>query len=133
MTEGMRIPIIRLYDNLIVSIQVALSDRLVIQLKDDITSAIERTRAQGLAIDLSGVDVMDSYLTRAIRDIAHIARMMGVRTVISGFDPLMVVNLIEMGLGLQGVHTELNLERAMEWLGAPRPGTATARRKEAGP
>lgn len=112
-----RIPIIRLYDNLIVSVQVSLSDRLVMQLKDDITDAVERTNAQGLVIDISGIGLMDSYISKALHDIGLIAKLMGVRTVISGMAPLIALTLSEMGLDLKGMHMALNLEDALESLG----------------
>jgi len=117
MTEIVRIPIIRLYDNLIVSVQVSLSDRLVVQLKDDITETIERTGARGLVIDLSGIDMMDSYISKALRDIGLIAKLMGVKTVISGVAPMIAMTLTEMGLDLKGVRTALSLEGALETLG----------------
>ena len=111
-----RIPIIKLHGKLIVSIQMALSDRLVMQLKDDITSRIERVKTTGLIIDVSGIDVMDSYISRALRDMGLIAKLMGVRTVISGLDPMIAMTLVEMGLDLKGVASALNLETAIELL-----------------
>ncbi len=116
MSEVSSIPIIKLYENLIVSVQVALSDRLVVQLKDDITQKIEKTDAKGLIIDVSGIDIMDSYISRAIRDIGLIAQLMGVRTVISGMDPMIAMTLVEMGLDLSGMNTALCLESAIEIL-----------------
>ena len=119
MTESpntFRIPIIKLHGKLIVSIQMALSDRLVMQLKDDITSRIERVKTTGLIIDVSGIDVMDSYISRALRDMGLIAKLMGVRTVISGLDPMIAMTLVEMGLDLKGVASALNLETAIELL-----------------
>jgi rsbT antagonist protein RsbS len=116
MSDTARIPIIKLYDNLLVSIQVALSDQLVAQLKDDITQEIDRTGARGLVIDLSGIDVMDSYLSRSIRDIGLIAQLMGVSTVISGIEPMIAMTLVEMGLDMSGAQSALNLEAAIEKL-----------------
>ncbi len=115
-SDTFRIPIIKLHDKLIVSIQMALSDRLVMQLKDDITTRIERVNITGLIIDVSGIDVMDSYISRALRDMGLIARLMGVRTVISGLDPMIAMTLVEMGLDLKGVSSALNLETAIELL-----------------
>lgn len=123
MSDIARIPIIKLYDNLIVSIQVALSDQLVATLKNDITREIDRTGARGLVIDLSGIDVMDSYISRSIRDIGLIAQLMGVKTVISGIDPMIAVTLVEMGLDLTGARSTLNLEAAIEMLGGSRGGS----------
>src|SRR6185369_15163342 len=100
MTEFHRIPLIRLFGNLIVPIQVSLSDSLVEQLRDDVTAAIEEGQVSGLIVDLSGVDMMDSYITRCIRDLALSARMMGVETVVCGMPRGVVITLVEMGLGL---------------------------------
>lgn len=116
MSDIARIPIIKLYGNLIVSIQVSLSDHLVMQLKDDITAAIDRTNCRGLIIDLSGIDLMDSYISRAIRDIGLVARLMGVDTVLSSMDPLIAMTLVEMDMDLAGVRSALNLESAIEML-----------------
>jgi rsbT antagonist protein RsbS len=109
----LRIPIIKLHKNLIVSIQIALSDRLVQQLKDDVTTRIQEWNAWGLVIDVSGVDVMDSYLTRSIRDIGMVAKLMGVETIICGLDPMIAMTMVEMGMDLAGVTTKLNLEDAL--------------------
>lgn len=130
MSDIVRIPIIKLHGNLIVSIQVALSDQLVARLKDDITLEIDRTGANGLIIDLSGIDVMDSYISRSIRDIGLIAQLMGVKTVISGIDPMIAMTLVEMGLDLTGVRSTLNLEAAVELLG--REGRANDRSSRPG-
>ena len=115
MSDHVRIPIIRLYDCLVVSIQVAVSDELVISLKEDVTEEIERTGAKGLVIDISGISMMDSYITRTIRDIGLIASLMGVPTAISGMDPAIAMTLVEMDMDLEGVHTALNLESALEY------------------
>ncbi len=123
-TGGSHIPIIKLYDTLIVSIQVELSDRLVMQLKDDISDAIERMSPHGVIIDLSGVEILDSYISRAIRDIGLMSKLMGVDAVICGLDPMIAVTLIEMGMDLEGVRTYLNLEAAFEALHAGDDGEA---------
>ena len=116
MSELGRIPVIKLYDNLIVSIQIALSDRLVVRLKDDITERICQTEAKGLVVDVSGIDVLDSYISRALCDIGQMANLMGVTTVICGLDPMIAMTLVEMGLDLHGVHTAAELESAIELL-----------------
>jgi rsbT antagonist protein RsbS len=131
MSDIARIPIIKLYDNLLVSIQVALSDQLVAQLKDDITLEIDRTGARGLVIDLSGIDVMDSYLSRSIRDIGLIAQLMGVSTVISGIEPMIAMTLVEMGLDMSGAQSALNLETAIEMLDEMK-NAGTRKRRSSG-
>ena len=113
---GRTIPIIKIYDNLLVSIQVELSDALVAELKDDVTAEISRTGARGLIFEVSGVDILDSYIARSIRDLSHIVQLMGVRAVIAGLDPSMAITLVEMGLSMSGVSTALNLESALEML-----------------
>jgi rsbT antagonist protein RsbS len=114
MAEAMHLPIIKLYDTLIVSIQVELSDRVVMQLKDDVGERIQELGPRGLIIDVSGVEIMDSYISRAIRDIGLMAKLMGVETVISGLDPNIAMTLVEMGMDLEGVETFLDLETAFE-------------------
>lgn len=116
MREEHPIPLIRLYKNLIVSIQVSLSDALVARLTEDVTRAIEESEVAGLIIDLSGVDMMDSHITRCLRDLAVVAKLMGVDTVMCGLRPSVVITLVEMGLYVPGVTSTLNLERALELL-----------------
>ena len=116
MSESHHIPLIRLFGNLIVSIQVALSDDTIERLTGQVTDAIERTQVSGLILDFSGADVMDSHITRRVRDLAVTAGLMGVRTVVCGLRASIVVTLVEMGLGIPGVRTALNLERALELL-----------------
>ncbi|MGO8995008.1 MAG: STAS domain-containing protein [Polyangiaceae bacterium] len=111
-----RIPIINLYANLIVPIQGAIGDNAMAQLTDDVTRRIEGDYARGLVIDVSGVALMDSFITRNIRDLALTARLMGVNTVVSGLQPAVAITLVEMGLEIQGLQTTLNLERALEHL-----------------
>lgn len=111
-----RIPIINLYRNLIVPIQGSIGDQAMSQLTDDVTRSIERDAARGLVIDVSGVAMMDSFITRNIRDLALTARLMGVATIVSGLQPAVAITLVEMGLEIRGLETTLNLERALERL-----------------
>ncbi len=114
--QDARIPIIGLYANLIVPIQGAIADDVMVQLQEDVTRRIEGGRVRGLVIDVSGIEILDSYLTRNLRDLALTARLMGVSAVVSGLRPAVAITLIEMGLEIPGVHTTLNLERALEVL-----------------
>ncbi|MFC1642359.1 STAS domain-containing protein [Myxococcota bacterium] len=114
MTDSAMIPVIRLYGCLIVSIQVDLTDSMVVALKEDIGTAIERSGARGLLIDVSGMFVMDSYVSRAIQELAQIARLMGVEAVIVGMAPAVATTLVEMSVRQTGVKTALNLERGLE-------------------
>ncbi len=110
------IPIIRLYGVLLVAIQVELSDTLVKSLRSDLGSKIQRGGVRGVILELSGVDTFDTYIARSLRDIAQIARLMGVRTVITGLDPAIAITLVEMGMQLEGVATTVSLEDALDLL-----------------
>ncbi len=110
------IPIIRLYDNLLVSIQTELSDKLVHELKDGICEEIQRHDPKGLILEVSGVDILDSYIARSIRDISQVVRLMGVKAVIVGLDPSMAITLVEMGLTLTAMETALTIETALDML-----------------
>ena len=111
-----RIPIINLHASLIVPIQGSIPDSVMAQLQEDVTRRIETDTASGLIIDVSGVDLMDSFITRNIRDLALTARLMGVNTVVSGLQPAVAITLVEMGMEIPGIKTTLNLERALEHL-----------------
>jgi rsbT antagonist protein RsbS len=113
-----RIPIISLYASLIVPIQGAIADVVMAQLQEDVTQRIRDGGAKGLVIDVSGIEIMDSFMTRNIRDLALSARLMGVHTVVSGLRPAVAITLVEMGLEIPGIQTTLNLERAVECLAA---------------
>ena len=117
--EG-RIPIIRLYEDLIVVVQGTLTDRMVNQLKEDIPDALDRHDAQGVVISVAGIDVMDSYVSRMIFDVAVSARLMGVETVVCGINAMIAQTLVQMGMDMGGVPTVRNLERALELLAACR-------------
>jgi rsbT antagonist protein RsbS len=112
------IPIIRLHGVLLVSIQTALSDRLILEFKEDVANEIRNYDAHGLVIEVSGVDLFDSFIARSIQEIAKMAKLMGVRTVLAGLNAGMAVTLVEMGMFLEGVETSLSLESALPLLGA---------------
>lgn len=114
--DGARIPIVSMFGNLFVTVRGAPTDREIAALREDVTALIERHDARGLILDLSGVHLLDTYLTRAIRDLAVLARLMGVETAVCGMRPSVAITIVDMGLALQGVHSALNLERAVELL-----------------
>jgi rsbT antagonist protein RsbS len=122
------IPIIRLHGIVLVSIQTALSDRLILDLKDDVAQEIRNSEADGLVIEVSGIDLFDSFIARSIQEIAKMARLMGVKTVLAGLNAGMAITLVEMGMALEGVVTALNLEAALDRLGVSlsrREGSST--------
>jgi rsbT antagonist protein RsbS len=111
--DGPRIPIIHLSGRLLVSIQVEMTDQLLARLKDDVANAIDRTGGSGLVIDVAGIEVMDSFISRSICDLALIARLMGVPTVLCGIRPAVAITLSEMGIDLRGVPSALDVDEAV--------------------
>jgi len=107
------IPILKIGDFLIVSIQVALDDETALQLQEDVLEEIGRVKADGLLIDITAVDIVDSFMGRTIRDIARMARLMGSPTVVVGMQPAVAITLVELGLRMTGVRSALNLERGL--------------------
>jgi rsbT antagonist protein RsbS len=108
-----RVPILKMDNILILTLQVGLHDRKALQLQEDILGEIYSTRARGLVIDVSAVGVVDSFMGRMLSDTAIMASTMGARTVLVGIQPEIAISLQELGLELKGVHTALNLERGM--------------------
>jgi len=122
-----RIPIIHLRDLLLVSVQVELSDRVVLQLKEDITREVARSRVRGLIVDLTGVDFMDSYISRTLRDISIMTSLMGVPTVLCGMHAVIAMTMTEMGIELGGLSMSLNLDAALRSVPKYRPGSRRRR------
>ncbi|MBK9943875.1 MAG: STAS domain-containing protein [Kouleothrix sp.] len=111
--ESLRIPILKIGDVLIASIQTTLHDSSAVQFKDDLLQRIFETRARGLIVDLTAVEVVDSFIGRLISDIASMAGLMGTRVVITGLQPAVAITLVELGLELPQVLTALNLEKGL--------------------
>jgi rsbT antagonist protein RsbS len=108
-----QIPILRLGDFLLVSIQVELHDQLALTLQDDLTTALARTRAKGVMIDISALEIVDSFIGRALAHIAAIARVMDATTVLVGMRPAVAITLVELGMSFQGIRTALNVDKGM--------------------
>jgi rsbT antagonist protein RsbS len=111
-----RIPILKMGDCLLVSIQVDMHDQLAMSLQDDLTERITTTRAHGVLIDISALEVVDSFIGRMLANIASMARVLDAATVVVGMRPAVAITLVELGLSLPGVRTALNVERGMELL-----------------
>ena len=111
-----RIPILKMGDSLLVSIQVDMHDRIAMALQDDLTARIAKTRARGVLIDISALDIVDSFIGRMIGMISGLSRIMDAETVVVGMQPAVAITLVELGLTLQGVSTALNVERGMQLL-----------------
>ena len=113
LTGASGVPIFRLGTTLIVAIQEALHDRLAMALQDDITIALSRTSAEGLLIDVSVIDIVDSFMGRMLNDIAAMAFLMGSRTALVGIQPAVAITLTELGMELRGIVTALNVEQGL--------------------
>ncbi|RJQ29296.1 MAG: STAS domain-containing protein [Peptococcaceae bacterium] len=111
-----RVPILKMGDTLILTLQLELHDEMAFRLQEDILKKIYETRARGLVIDVSAVSLVDSFMGRMISDTAIMARTMGVESVLVGVQPDIAITLQEMGLELKGVHTALNLEKGLALL-----------------
>jgi rsbT antagonist protein RsbS len=111
-----RIPILKMGEFLLVTIQVDMHDRLAVALQDDLTSQIERTGARGVLIDISSLEIVDSFMGRMIANISGMSRILDARTVVVGMQPAVAITLVELGLALTGVQTALNVERGMKML-----------------
>jgi len=111
-----RIPILKLGRLLLVTIQVDMHDRLAMTLQDDLTTRIVKDKATGVLIDISALDIVDSFIGRMISHTAAMAKILDARTVLVGMQPAVAITLVELGLSLEGVATALNIERGLALL-----------------
>ncbi|WP_406854197.1 MULTISPECIES: STAS domain-containing protein [unclassified Alsobacter] len=108
-----RIPILKMGDALLITIQVDMHDRLALALEEDLTAKIAATHAKGVLIDISSLEIVDSFIGRMLDNIAAVSRMLDAETVVVGMRPAVAITLVELGLSLTGVKTALNVERGM--------------------
>ena len=111
-----RIPILKLGRALIVTIQVDMHDRLAMALEEDLTNRIVQTGAKGVLIDISALEIVDSFIGRMLDNIAAVSRILDADTVVVGMRPAVAITLVELGLSLTGVKTALNVERGMDMI-----------------
>jgi rsbT antagonist protein RsbS len=111
-----KIPILKMGEFLLVTIQVDMHDRLAMTLQDDLTQAISNTEARGVLIDISSLEIVDSFIGRVLANIAGMARVLDAETVVVGMQPAVAITLVELGLSLPGVRTALNVDAGMELL-----------------
>lgn len=111
-----RIPILKMGQYLLVTIQVDMHDRLAMTLQDDLTSRIVQDSSKAVLIDISALEIVDSFIGRMLANIAAMARILDAQTVVVGMRPAVAITLVELGLSLTGVRTALNVERGMEML-----------------
>ncbi len=111
-----RIPILKMGDLLLVTIQVDMHDRMAMALQDDLMSMISNHHARGVLIDISSLEIVDSFIGRMLANTAAMAALLGSRTVVVGMRPAVAITLVELGLSLHGVRTALNVEKGMALL-----------------
>jgi rsbT antagonist protein RsbS len=111
-----RIPILKMSEFLLVTIQVDMHDRLAMTLQDDLTEMIVKTHARGVLIDISSLEIVDSFIGRMLGNIAAMARILDAETVVTGMQPAVAITLVELGLELPGIRTALNVEKGMDLL-----------------
>jgi rsbT antagonist protein RsbS len=110
------IPILRMGEFLLVTIQVDMHDRLALALQDDLTAAITNQNAHGVLIDISSLSIVDSFIGRMLANISAMARVLDAQTVVVGMQPAVAITLVELGMALTGVRTALNVEKGMQLL-----------------
>ena len=111
-----RIPILKMGRHLLVTIQIDMDDQLALALQDDLTARIAKERARGVLIDISSLDMVDSFIGRMISNISAMARVLDATTVVVGMQPAVAITLVELGLRMDGVLTALNVEKGMALL-----------------
>ncbi len=111
-----RIPVLKMGAFLLVTIQVDMHDRLALTLQDDLTTKISKERSRGVLLDISALDVVDSFIGRMIANMSAMAKVLDAETVVVGMQPAVAITLVELGLPMEGVHTALNVEKGMALL-----------------
>jgi rsbT antagonist protein RsbS len=111
-----RIPILKMGDCLLVTIQVDMHDQLAVSLQEDLTAQIAKHRSRGVLIDISSLEIVDSFIGRMLANIAAMSRVLDAQTVLTGMQPAVAITLVELGMSLSGIKTALNVERGMELL-----------------
>lgn len=120
-----RVPILRIGDVLLVSIQIDLQDHIALQLQDDLSQRIVETGAKGVLIDISALEIVDSFVGRMISTTAAVSRVLDAETVVVGMQPAVAITLVELGLTLEGVRTALDVDRGLAILAGHTAGAAS--------
>jgi rsbT antagonist protein RsbS len=122
-----RIPILQMGQTLLVTIQVDMQDQMALALQDDLANKISSTGAKGVLIDISALEIVDSFVGRMLASISGISRILDATTVVVGMQPAVAITLVELGLSLEGVRTALNVERGVELLALGRKESVLGR------
>ena len=112
----MRIPILKLRDYLLITIQVELDDQTAIQFQEDLLKKIHETAAKGIVIDLTSVEIIDSFIAKVIGDVVSMSSLMGAKVVLTGIQPAVAITLVDLGIHLENVPTALDLEKGLDKL-----------------
>ncbi|WP_221569015.1 STAS domain-containing protein [Alkalihalobacillus sp. TS-13] len=112
----MRVPILKLHEYLLISIQVELDDKTALQFQEDLLSKIHDTGAKGIVIDLTSVDMVDSFIAKVLGDVVKMSNLMGARVVLTGIQPPVAITLIDLGINMRNVPTALDLEQGLDKL-----------------
>ena len=113
---AMRIPILKLHDYLLITIQIDLDDQTALQFQEDLLNKIQETGAKGVVIDLTSVDMIDSFIAKVLGEAVKMSRLMGAQVVLTGIQPAVAITLLDLGITLKGVRTALDLEQGLEKL-----------------
>jgi rsbT antagonist protein RsbS len=111
-----KIPILRMGEFLLITIQIDMHDQLALKLQDDLSNAIQKHASKGVLIDISSLEMVDSFIGRMVADISGIGKILGAETILVGMQPAVAITLVELGLSLPGVATALDVERGMAFL-----------------
>jgi rsbT antagonist protein RsbS len=111
-----KIPVLKMGDYLLVTIQVDMDDRLVLNLQDNLTAEIVKHHSKGVLIDISSLDMVDSFIGRMLSTISSMSHILGAETVVVGMQPAVAITIIELGMNLRNIHTALNVEKGLELL-----------------
>lgn len=125
-----RIPILKMGNVLLVTVQVDMHDKLAMTLQEDLTTKINATKAKGVLIDISALEIVDSFIGRMLANIAAMARVLDAETVVVGMQPAVAITLVELGLSLPGVKTALNVERGIDLIHAAVANRSVDGRRE---
>jgi rsbT antagonist protein RsbS len=112
----MRIPILKLREYLLISIQWELDDQTAMQFQEDLLNKIHETGAKGIVIDLTSIEIIDSFIAKVIGDVVSMSNLMGAKVVLTGLQPAVAITLVDLGIHLSGVPTALDLEKGLEKL-----------------
>jgi rsbT antagonist protein RsbS len=112
----MRIPILKLHDYLLITIQVELDDKTALQFQEDLLDKIHDTGARGVVIDLTSVNMVDSFIAKVIGDVVRMSNLMGAKVVLTGIQPPVAITLVDLGIMMRGVTTALDLEQGLDKL-----------------